>query len=131
MANVIGRESDAARYTSLAAKLRPVFRNRFFNSSTGAYGQRELELQSLTAAPLALGGVVQPGAEYDGVIAALKKDVDVTQAGHLTVGSAGAKHLLVQLSEHGLHKEAMRVATQRDAMGTLHTKLSVRHAKVK
>ena len=31
---------------------------------------------------------------------------------HLTVGSVGAKHLLPQLSTHGMHEQAMKVATQ-------------------
>eukprot|EP00937_MAST-01D_sp_MAST-1D-sp2_P003514 g3514.t1 len=118
MAAAIGREADASRYGALAARLRPVFRERFYNSTRGAYGSekgfRELELQSMTAAPLALGGVVRPGAEQAKVLAALKADIDETNAGHFTVGSVGAKHLLPQLSAHGLHEQAMRIATRND-----------------
>ena len=54
MANVLGLKEDYASYTELSTKLRPVFHRRFYNASSGTYGQRALEIQTLTAAPLAL-----------------------------------------------------------------------------
>lgn len=105
-----GLAADAARYTALAKKFRPIFHDRFFNASVNAYGARELELQSLTVAPLALGGVV-PESKLPAVINSLSNDVKVND-NHFTVGSVGAKHLLPQLSAHKLHHQAMAIATQ-------------------
>jgi len=102
--------ADAARYAALAQKFRPIFHERFFNESANAYGSRQLELQSLTVAPLALGGVI-PKTVLPAVISSLAKDIKHND-NHFTVGSVGAKHLLPQLSAHGLHEQAMAIATQ-------------------
>lgn len=115
MAEMLGKSDDVTKWTSMGASLRKVFHARYFNPHTGAYGTDELELQSLTVAPLALeqtGAPVIPLADRPKLLAALKDDIMTTQRGHLTVGSVGAKHLLPQLSRNGLHDVAMTVATQ-------------------
>ena len=111
MARVVGNAADEARYLALSASLRKLYWPLFYNGTLGAFGVHELDLQTSTVAPLALGGVI-PKASEPGVLASLHADVMTTQRGHLTVGSIGAKHLLPQLSRHGLHDDAMTVATQ-------------------
>lgn len=108
---VHGAEADAARYAALAQQFRPIFHRRFFNASARAYGAHELELQTLTVAPLALGGVV-PDKELPAVLASLVHNIEAHDD-HQTVGAIGAKHLFQQLSAHGLHDKALAVATQR------------------
>lgn len=54
MANILGKELDAKKYSSVRTTLRKVFHERFFDNKTMVYGHDELELQSLVAAPLAL-----------------------------------------------------------------------------
>jgi alpha-L-rhamnosidase len=99
-----------AEYAALAAKMRPVFHSRFYNSSTGVYGARALETQSLTVAPLALGNTTPASLEKT-VLQGLDKDIKFNEH-HFTVGSVGAKHLLPQLSSYGQHDNAMKIATQ-------------------
>lgn len=108
--NEPGAAEDATNYAALARKFRPVFHKRFFNESVNAYGPCELELQSLTVAPLALGGVV-PDAKLAAVVNSLSEDIKRNN-NHFTVGSVGAKHLFPQLTAYGLHDQAMAVATQ-------------------
>ena len=112
MAHVAGNATDEARYIALSASLRKHYWPLFYNKTLGAFGVHELDLQTSTVAPLALGGVIPKGSKLTGVLASLHADVMMTQRGHLTVGSIGAKHLLPQLSQHGLHDDAMTVATQ-------------------
>merc|ERR1719265_2842047 len=102
--------ADAAKYAALAQRFRPIFHERFYNRSAKAYGGRELELQSCTAASLALGGVI-PEELHSTVVGSLSADI-TSQEEHFTVGSVGAKHLLPQLTANGLHAQAMRIATQ-------------------
>eukprot|EP00750_Incisomonas_marina_P022045 INCI4830.2.p1 GENE.INCI4830.2~~INCI4830.2.p1 ORF type:complete len:1072 (-),score=158.19 INCI4830.2:421-3636(-) len=115
MAKVLGKSADVTKWTTMGAALRKIFHARYFNPHTSAYGTDELELQSLTVAPLALeqtGAPVIPSTDRPKLLAALEQDIMTTQRGHLTVGSVGAKHLLPQLSRNGLHDVAMTVATQ-------------------
>jgi alpha-L-rhamnosidase len=111
MARVVGNAADAARYIALSASLRKLYWPMFYSKKLRAFGVHELDLQTSTSAPLALGSVI-PAASKAEVVASLHADVMTTQRGHLTVGSIGAKHLLPQLSKHGLHDDAMTVATQ-------------------
>ena len=111
MALAVGNATDAVRYIALGASLRKLYWPMFYNKTLRAFGTHELDLQTSTVAPLALGGVI-PAASKSDVVASLHADVMTTQRGHLTVGSIGAKHLLPQLSKHGLHDDAMTVATQ-------------------
>ena len=89
--------------------MRLSFQQLYYNGSTHTYGRDPLEVQSLTVAPLALGAV--PAELRPGVVAGLEKNI-ANYGYHFTVGSAGAKHLLPQLSAHGRGEAAMRIATQ-------------------
>lgn len=68
-------------------------------------------MQSLTTAPLALGGTI-PKNLYPKVVSGLVANV-AAQGNHQTVGSVGAKYLLTQLAGAGQQKTAMLVATQK------------------
>eukprot|EP00040_Diaphanoeca_grandis_P015233 m.77460 g.77460 ORF g.77460 m.77460 type:complete len:1094 (-) comp25018_c0_seq1:43-3324(-) len=110
MAGVIGNMTAQKKYTAMQEKLRPVFHQRFYNASSGAYGGKAIELQSLTVAPLALGNTI-PENLTSKVIGALVDDITQREF-HLTVGAVGAKHLLPQLARAGENEVAMKVATQ-------------------
>ena len=105
-----GRASTVARYAGLATELRAVFHARYYNATTGTYGRDPLEVQSLTAAPLAMGRTIPPPL-HSKVVAGLVSNV-VAQGNHQTVGSVGAKYLLSQLARAGEQETAMQVATQ-------------------
>lgn len=118
-ADVLGKSSDATHYRSLASAARPAFHKRFYNVTAGLYnGGYDLDAQTLTAAPLALGNVI-PQALLAGVLTALDKNLASFDY-HLTYGSVGAKHLLPQLSANGMFAAAMQIATQRTYPGFGH-----------
>eukprot|EP01047_Picozoa_sp_COSAG01_P047871 COSAG01_NODE_4613_length_4878_cov_6.267211_2_plen_429_part_00 len=111
MAGAIGDNTAVAKYSRLAHTMRGAFRAVFFNSTSQRYGDsHELLIQSLNVAPLALGGGATAGIEQT-LVSKLHADI-VQRDFHFTVGSVGAKHLLPQLSAHGLHSDAMKIATQ-------------------
>lgn len=82
MAALLNKTSDVQKWTKLGISLRKVFQERFYNSAAQVYGHGdELELQSLTAAPLALDeyAPVVPPADRPAVLANLKQDIVETQ----------------------------------------------------
>eukprot|EP00051_Salpingoeca_urceolata_P001214 m.39380 g.39380 ORF g.39380 m.39380 type:complete len:1029 (+) comp11266_c0_seq1:188-3274(+) len=109
MATVLGKSADAAKYAALSKEMKPVYHKLFYNASFAAYGKTKLEVQSLTAAPLAMDAV--PADLSDSVVNALKENIE-SFGSHLTFGAVGAKHLLPQLTRHGLYDTAMSIATQ-------------------
>lgn len=108
---IISLRRVSHRYQNLAASFRAVFHTRYYNTTTGTYGRDPLEVQSLTTAPLALGGTI-PDNLYTKVVSGLVANV-AAQGNHQTVGSVGAKYLLTQLADAGQQKTAMLVATQK------------------
>jgi hypothetical protein len=111
MATAIGDSGNATKWHGLSKTMRSAFHTAFFNESMQRYGNGhlasgELLVQSLNAAPLALG------LDSDGSLAGILHDDVVSRDYHVSVGSVGAKHLLPQLSANGHHEDAMRVATQ-------------------
>lgn len=106
------QSSCAANFSTLAQKARPNFFTLYHNTSTNLFGPSALDVQTLTAAPLALGNTI-PESSLEGVLTALGKSVD-SFSDHLTYGSVGAKHVLHQLSSNGMHERAVKIATQTD-----------------
>lgn len=109
MAVAIGENTDASRYSNILASLRSEFDARFWNATSGTYSNDPLESQTLSA--LALGSGAVPQSRLATVIATLAGDVSA-RGNHLTVGSAGQKWLLRELTASGSHDTALRVATQ-------------------
>jgi alpha-L-rhamnosidase len=61
--------------------------------------------------PILIPGLCHGAGSSNRLAAVVHEDV-VSRADHFSVGSVGAKHLLPQLSAHGLHDDAMAIATQ-------------------
>ena len=110
MARALGKSADSAAYAANATKFRTVFHAVFYNNATKSYAPNSETLQTLTAAPLALGGTI-PATLYPSVVAGLNENI-VNHGYHHTVGAVGAKHLLPQLAANGLGETAMKLATQ-------------------
>jgi alpha-L-rhamnosidase len=92
-----------------------------YNEEHGLYGyesENGFAVQTMTAAPLAMGNVI-PLELHKSVLRNLAASVH-NSGFHPTFGSIGAKHVLSQLSAHGLHGTAMRIATQREFPGYGH-----------
>ena len=107
-------------YEEHAISARSLYYESFFNESAGLFNGNgeigyDLDAQSLTVAPLSLGGVI-PDADVESVVAALVENIQ-DQDFHLTTGATGAKFLFSQLTRHGQHDTAVRVATQRTFPG--------------
>ena len=103
-ATMLSPQNFAQRGTRLISTRRKV--------CTDTYAAQDgFACQTLTAAPLAMGNVV-PEKLLDGLLGNLKNDVVDVRSLHQTFGSVGAKHFFSQLSNHGMHKVAMEVATQ-------------------
>lgn len=110
MATALGEPAAAADFQRTLARLRGVFEAEFFNSTVGTYANRAIEAQTLSALGLA-AGAAQGHHRRSAVAAALQSDV-VARGHHLTVGSAGQKWLLRELSANGAHDTALALALQ-------------------
>lgn len=110
MAKALGKANDMTRYATLADAARQSFHSVFYNTATGTYGNDFGAVQSLTLPALDIGS---PPAELrPHVVQTLQDDLATRTQYHLAVGAVTSKILLNVLSDNGLHKSAMRVATQ-------------------
>jgi hypothetical protein len=110
MAKVLGKANDMTRYAAIADAARQSFHSAFYNQVTGTYGNDWGAVQSLTLPALDIGS---PPAELrPHVVQTLQDDLALRRQYHLAVGAVTSKILLNVLSDNGLHKSAMRVATQ-------------------
>ena len=107
-ASLMRNETDARKYTELAAKIKESFNRKFYHSDTGLYGNG-----SQTSLSCALyQGLVEP-ANKARVLANLVVAVEKSN-GHIDTGILGAKYLLNALLENGRADVAYRIASQKD-----------------
>ena len=101
------------RYESLASDAMNAFHTTFWNQRLNAYGGDSGAVQSLNIPGLDLGAAASHGVESQ-VLQRLRHDLENQTNYHLRVGAVVSKMLLSTLSEHGMHKYALKVATQED-----------------
>ena len=106
MAAIIGRNDDAQKYESLAAKIGLAFNKKHLNKETFQYTGAT---QSANLLPLAFG--ITPEEVRENVMANIVQDVKHRDY-HLSTGFIGTSYLLPMLSDYGYHDVAYRVATQ-------------------
>ena len=107
-ASLIGNESDARKYSDLAASIKNSFNRKFYNSETGLYGNG-----SQTSLSCALyQGLVEPENQAR-VLGNLVASVD-RRNGHIDTGILGAKYILNALLENGRADVGYRMASQKD-----------------
>ena len=92
------------KYQALAEKTRLAFQKRFFNASTGSYGDAGGNILALKM------GV--PDEQYDKVVAALKAGLKKTN-GHLDTGIIGTRFFFEVLAENGLNQLAYEAMNKR------------------
>ncbi|MBP1223856.1 alpha-L-rhamnosidase [Flavobacterium sp. 1355] len=107
-AKLLGKTSDAEYYFKLAEKIKKIFNEQFFNTSTYLYCSGT---QTELAGPLYWGLV--PEEFKQKVADNLYKKVQETNF-HLDVGLLGTKALLNALSENGYADAAYKIASQED-----------------
>ncbi len=110
IARVLGRESDAEHFDTLAATVAAAFNATFLDKSAEAYyddrsaGYR----QTSNLLPLSLG--IVPDADRQAVLANLVADIEA-RGNHLNTGALGTKVLLPLLTDTGNAELAYDVAT--------------------
>ena len=109
IAAVLGMESDASRYASLADTIKQAFNEKFLNPETNLYGT---DSTYQTYQLLALAGNATPEGQWDAVLQTLIDDIVNVRDGHLNTGIIGTKHLWQVLANAGHSDVAYTVATQ-------------------
>eukprot|EP01121_Diplochlamys_sp_Union-15-3_P007144 TRINITY_DN1797_c0_g1_i1.p1 TRINITY_DN1797_c0_g1~~TRINITY_DN1797_c0_g1_i1.p1 ORF type:complete len:940 (-),score=210.90 TRINITY_DN1797_c0_g1_i1:27-2846(-) len=107
VASMLGKTTDAARYSSLASNVRSVWNREFYNPISHIY---EHGYQTEQALALYLN-IVAP-SEKNNVIKELLNDITVKWTNHLNTGIVGTKYLLPVLSSIGRTDLAYTIATQ-------------------
>jgi hypothetical protein len=111
IAAAIGQNATAARYQTLADTAATSFHALHWNNATASYGGDTGMSQVLTVPALVVRA--SPTAAIVAKAAAeLQHDLEARTDYHLATGAVLSKWLLEVLSEHGMHQEAIKVATQ-------------------
>ncbi|HLP17499.1 MAG TPA: alpha-L-rhamnosidase C-terminal domain-containing protein, partial [Bacteroidota bacterium] len=105
-ARLLGHTKDAERYTTLAAKIKHAFNDKYLHRETGIY---DTGTQTALSAPLYWGLVPE---ELRGKVAARLAARVEADSFHLDVGLLGQKTILNALSENGYADAAYKIASQ-------------------
>lgn len=111
VAEVLGKQDDAAEYRILWRRIGDAFNARFLDPSTGVYGNGS---QLSYAMPLYLG--IAPAERHEAVLQALVKKI-ADHKGHLSTGFVGTPFLMDVLVREGKSDLAYTIATQPDYPG--------------
>jgi len=106
MAQILGRQADAAAYSKLAEEIREAFNKRFLNPD-GTYANR-----TQTAHTLALYLDLAPKQRQGAVSSHLRDDIVYRNNTHLTTGIIGTKYIMELLTRQGQTHLAYDLATQ-------------------
>jgi alpha-L-rhamnosidase len=115
LAQIAGREQDAAEYQKLTGQIKAAYVQTFLRPGTGVVASG---IQNVQAFALALD--MLPTAERPAALAHLVSDIIQKHQGHLTTGIFGTKFLLEVLSREGEIETANRMVSQRDFPGWGH-----------
>jgi alpha-L-rhamnosidase len=107
MAEVLGKQAEAAQYRTLADSVAAGFEKRFYHADSHLYANGT---QTANTLPLAFG--ITPAAERSSVRGNLANDIVYYKNTHLGTGILGTKYLLPLLSEEGRPDLAYDLATQ-------------------
>ncbi len=116
MAELLGRDDDAATYGAAAARMRAAFNAAFYDPARGWYAgdSRDLGVYRQAHNVFALAFGLVPAAAKERVAASLAADVRARGI-HLNTGAMATKHLLPVLTDNGYGDLAYALATQRTA----------------
>ncbi len=108
LCRIVGREEDAARFTTMAAESASAWARAFFDEDTGKIGGGS---QSEQALALGYGTLLDPARERvsDFLVADLKAKPDGPS---LTTGIFGTRFLMEELTRNGHHELAWALATR-------------------
>jgi alpha-L-rhamnosidase len=103
-AGILGFETEAAHYASLAEHTKRAFQTRFYDEERGSYGDAGGNILALKM------GV--PTHQYKRVLEALRAGLIKTR-GHLDTGIIGTRFFFEILAEHGLNEYAYEALNKR------------------
>lgn len=106
-ARLLGKESEAAEFDSLDARIKAAFNQKYSNPATGVYGNGT---QTSSILPLTFG--MAPEENRKRVFEALIRKIEDESKGHVGTGLVGAQWLMRALSENGRVDVAYQIATQ-------------------
>ncbi len=110
IAQLIGKDQDAALYAEKAKAIHARYQKEFFKVETGTYGTN-----SQASNALALGLNIAEPAAQPSVLAAIVKDVK--ERGYATAGDIGFRYLLRSLADAGRSDVVYKLITQADKPG--------------
>ena len=116
MAGHLGRGDSAGHYAAVAAAATRGFHTRFWNESSRSYGSDWSGQQMLSIPAMTIDAMPSPEVQAR-VVELLRADLHNRSGHHLQIGAVSSKSFLNELSRHGMHAEALRVATQRTEPG--------------
>ncbi|OOQ61143.1 alpha-L-rhamnosidase [Mucilaginibacter pedocola] len=105
-AKLLGKTDDYAKYTTLQAKIKKAFNDKYLNEQTANYNKG---LQTELAVPLFMGIVPD---NFKAKIAAKLADRVAADNFHLDVGILGGKAIMNALSDNGYADVAYKIASQ-------------------
>jgi len=103
-AKILGKESEATHYSTLAGQTKKAFQNRFYDEESGSYGDAGGNVLALKM------GV--PAHQYEGVVEALRAGL-IKNKGHLDTGIIGTRFFFEILAENGLNEYAYEALNKR------------------
>ena len=112
-ARALGKESEAARYEALFARIRADF-NTKYRGADGLYREKPGAPFAQTAQILPLAFGLVPENERRPLLLRLVDDIANARGGHEYVGVLGARYILPVLLAGGQADLALRIATQTD-----------------
>ena len=102
-AAVLGHFHEAAHYAGLAEASRTAFRNKFFDATTGSFGDAGADILALRM------GLDEPMRSR--VIEAVRANL-VANDGHLDTGIFGTRYFFEMLAENGMNEQAYTAITK-------------------
>lgn len=108
IARLLGKNADAAKYTTLAERERAAFNAKFFDAANGYYDRGS---QTAQAMPLALG--IVPDSSKAQVLAKLVADIHAHED-HVTAGEIGFPYLVRALMENGRNDVLLAMMLRKD-----------------
>lgn len=116
MARSLDRTPDAEKYQKAVIAATRGFHARFWNITSQSYGSDLSGIQMLTIPALSIEAM-PTAAVRNRAVKLLGTDLYNRSGHHLQTGAVTSKSLLSMLSQYGMHKSALRVASQRTEPG--------------
>jgi alpha-L-rhamnosidase len=107
IAEQLGKQADARRYSLLAENIREAFNKEWLDKESNQYATGS---QTANLLPLAMG--ITPRANEEAVLKNVIRDINEKYGGHLHTGNSGTTCMIDTLTQRGHGETMYKVATQ-------------------